>query len=74
MDATSDRGDDGSVAFDAEPRDGPTDAGDTASDSERRFDVTGRYHFPGAIDEVAVYDKALSMVQVTMHRDIALRR
>jgi hypothetical protein len=39
-----------------------------------REGVTGRYHFAGAIDEVAVYDKALSTLQVTMHRDVALRR
>jgi hypothetical protein len=39
-----------------------------------REGVTGRYHFMGAIDEIAVYDKALSTLQVTTHRDIALRR
>jgi hypothetical protein len=35
---------------------------------------TGRYHFAGAIDEIAVYDKALSVLQVTRHRDLALGR
>jgi hypothetical protein len=35
---------------------------------------TGRYHFSGALDEIAVYDKALSLLQVTNHRDLALRR
>jgi hypothetical protein len=39
-----------------------------------RESSTGRYHFAGAIDEVAVYDKALSTVQVIAHRDLALRR
>jgi hypothetical protein len=39
-----------------------------------RESSTGRYHFAGAIDEVAVYDKALSTAQVIAHRELALRR
>jgi hypothetical protein len=39
-----------------------------------REGATGRYHFAGAIDEVAVYDKALTVLQITNHRDLALRR
>jgi hypothetical protein len=34
--------------------------------------ATGRYHFAGAIDEVAVYGNALPIARVIAHRDAAL--
>jgi hypothetical protein len=39
-----------------------------------RESSTGRYQFAGAIDDVAVYDKAVSTLQVIAHRDAALHR
>jgi hypothetical protein len=35
---------------------------------------TGRYNFSGAIDEVAIYGKALSPVQIEKHRGAGVRR
>jgi hypothetical protein len=35
---------------------------------------TGRYNFSGAIDEVAIYAKALSAVQVEKHHGAGTRR
>ena len=37
-----------------------------------REDSTGRYNFSGAIDEVAVYDKALTREQIERHHTVAL--
>jgi hypothetical protein len=35
---------------------------------------TGRYNFSGAMDEVAIYGKALSSVQIAKHHDTGARR
>ena len=35
---------------------------------------SGRYYFSGSIDEIAIYDKALSAAQVVRHHDVGIGR
>jgi hypothetical protein len=51
-----------------------TIAARTSEFSVGRESASGKYYFSGAIDEIAVYDKALTAAKIIKHRDVALGR